>query len=117
MSSSDSSSQPPLDDDITYQNPSREPSPDSDRAVSLEYDEEGDDAPRVTAKGQGELARKIIELARQEDIPLYQDEDLVELLYSLDIQQEIPPDLYEVVAEIFAFLYRVNDDQKENRAD
>lgn len=99
-------------DEVVYGDPSREtPSPEDRKAVALEYDEDDDEAPRVTAKGEGKLADKIIELAEREDVPLYEDEDLVELLYGLDLDEQIPPSLYEVVAEVFAFLYRLNEEQ------
>lgn len=102
---------PPLEG-VTYEKPARSGDEDDpDRAVALEYDEEEDQAPKVTAKGEGEIARKILELAEREDIPLYEDEDLVELLYQLDLDQEIPTGLYEVVAEVFAFLYRLNEEE------
>ncbi len=97
-------------DEIIYGDPSRGTS-DPSKAVALGYDEEDDEAPRVKAKGEGEVAEKIIELAEREDVPLYEDKDLVELLYGLDLDEQIPPSLYEVVAEVFAFLYRLNEDQ------
>jgi flagellar biosynthesis protein len=113
-SSGDVEDELPTSDRITYRKPSPSGSEsDSDKAVSLEYDQDDDGAPVVTAKGEGQLAEKIIELAEENDIPLYEDEDLVELLYTLDLEEEIPPSLYEVVAEIFAFVYRLNEDQKE----
>ncbi|MGM0380522.1 MAG: EscU/YscU/HrcU family type III secretion system export apparatus switch protein [bacterium] len=83
-----------------------------EKAVAMQY-EESEEAPRVTAKGKGEVAEKIIELAQQNDVPLYEDPDLVNLLYKLDLEEQIPSSLYEVVAEVFAFLYRLNEEQKE----
>lgn len=101
-------------DEVVYGDPSKKSSSDRDKkAVALEYDEDDDEAPRVTAKGEGKLAEKIIQLAESEDVPLYEDEDLVELLYGLDLEEQVPPSLYEVVAEVFAFLYRLNEDQKD----
>lgn len=98
-------------DEIIYRDPSQS-KPDSEKkAVALNYDEDEDEAPRVAAKGEGRLAEKIIELAEREDVPLYEDEDLVELLYGLDLDEQIPPSLYEVVAEVFAFLYRLNQEE------
>lgn len=99
-------------DQIIYRDPSKQAGAGgSEKAVALNYDEE-DEAPRVAAKGDGALARKIIQLAEQEDIPIYQDEELVELLYGLDLDEQIPPSLYEVVAEVFAFVYRLNQDEQ-----
>jgi flagellar biosynthesis protein len=72
-------------------------------AVALHYD--GKEAPRVTAKGTGELAEKIIALAKQHGIPLHEDADLITLLAKLELGDEIPRALYLAVAEIIAFSY------------
>lgn len=102
-------------DEVVYGDPSKQSgSGEKQKAVALEYDEQNDEAPRVTAKGEGKLAEKIIELAEREDVPLYEDEDLVQLLYGLDLDEQIPPSLYEVVAEVFAFLYRLNEEESED---
>lgn len=74
-----------------------------DRTVALLYD--GENAPRVTAKGEGALAAQIFELARQHDIPLEQDPELVSLLAQIPLGDEIPESLYRVVAEVIAFAY------------
>ncbi len=84
------------------------------RAVAMSYDEKKEEAPRVRAKGAGDLADRIVELAEQHDIPLYEDPDLTELLFQLDLDQQIPVSLYEAVAEVFAFLYRLNREAKES---
>lgn len=78
------------------------------KAAALRYDPARDAAPRLVAKGRGALARRIIDIAREHNIPLYRDADLLELLLALNIEQEIPEELYQVVAEILAFLYRTN---------
>lgn len=104
-----------MNDEVTYDPPDPEedrPDPD-ERAVSLEYDEEEGDAPRVTAKGSGHLAEAIRDLAEEHNVPIYEDPDLLELLYELDLDEEIPAELYEVVAEVFAFVYRMNGEQSE----
>ena len=75
----------------------------TDIAIALQYD--GEHAPQVTAKGTGELARKIREVAREYDIPLHHDAQLVEILAQLELGEEIPETLYQVVAEIIAFVY------------
>ena len=80
----------------------------SSKAVALTYDNRQDHAPRVTAKGKGHLADKIIEVAKQHNIPLYKDKDLVQVLEALEIETEIPPELYQAVAEVLAFIYRLN---------
>ncbi len=79
------------------------------KAVALKYNKEKDMAPRITAKGTGLIAQKILELAEQEGIPITEDPDLVTALAQLDFYDEIPPELYRAVAEILAFAYRVNN--------
>jgi FlhB-like protein len=78
------------------------------RAVALKYDPHRDRAPKVTAKGARAIAERIIELARKEGVPLHEDPDLVGALMELDFHEEIPPQLYKAVAEILAFVYRLN---------
>ena len=78
-------------------------------AVSLRYDPSKYDAPRVTAKGQGAIAERIISLAKENNIPIKEDPDLVEVLSQIDINQEIPPSVYQVVAELLAFVYHLNN--------
>jgi len=77
-------------------------------AVSLKYRPKSDSAPRVTAKGKGKIAEKIIKIAKEHDIYIHEDPDLIEVLSKLDINEEIPPDLYLVVAELLAFVYSLN---------
>ena len=79
------------------------------KAVSLKYDSAKDSAPKVTAKGQGVIADKIIALAKENNIPIHDDPDLVEILSKLDLEEEIPPTVYVLVAEILAFVYRMNE--------
>ena len=85
-----------------------------DAAVALKYNEEDDDAPRVVAKGFGLTAEKIREAAEKCGIPIRQDSDLVEMLAQIDIDREIPPQLYAAVAEVLAMVYRANNDVKES---
>jgi len=75
------------------------------KAVALAYKPGADGAPRVTAKGRGKMAEKIIETAREHGIYVHDDPDLVEALSALDLREEIPEELYIVVAELLAFLY------------
>jgi len=74
------------------------------KAVALSYDAEKDIAPRVIAKGQGYVAQKILERGETEDIPVYEDASLTEELTRLDLGENIPPELYEVVAQVLAFI-------------
>lgn len=73
------------------------------QAIALEYDPE-DMAPRVVASGRGILAEKIIEKAKESDVPIHRDDKLADTLSRLDIGEMIPPELYEVVAEILVFV-------------
>jgi len=77
-------------------------------AVSLKYRPESDNAPRITAKGKGKIAEKIIKIAKDHNIYIHEDPDLIEVLSQLDINDEISPDLYFVVAELLAFVYSLN---------
>jgi flagellar biosynthesis protein len=78
------------------------------RAVALRYLPGKDKAPKVTAKGAGKLAEKIIDLAKKHGIPIQEDPALIQILAQLDFYQEIPPSIYVVVAEILAFVYSMN---------
>lgn len=83
------------------------------KAAALRYDKSKDRAPRVLASGDGELARRILELASKSQVPVFQNADLVEILARLDLMQEIPPSCYRVVAEILYFVYRMNEQYGE----
>ena len=78
------------------------------RAVALRYEQGQDEAPRVIAKGHGVIAERIIAIAEAHQILLYQDPDLVEILCTIDLGHVIPPELYKAVAEVLAFVYRMN---------
>jgi flagellar biosynthesis protein len=84
---------------------STEPDPTS-LAVALAYTED-DAAPRVVAKGRGELARAIVERAREAGVYVHESQELVALLMQVDLDEHIPPQLYLAVAELLAWLYRV----------
>jgi flagellar biosynthesis protein len=96
------------------------PTDKKNRSVALRYEQKKDPAPRVVAKGQGQLARKINEEARAHGVPVREDPMLVEALMGLELYQEIPEELYQVIAEVFAFLYRIKNragfSQQENNA-
>lgn len=78
------------------------------KAVALKYDATTDAAPRVTAKGTGAIAEKILEIAIAHGIPVKDDPDLVEVLDKIDIDAEIPPSVYVAVAELLAWVYGLN---------
>ena len=79
------------------------------KAVALVYNRSQDNAPKVLASGAGEIANKIISLAKEHDIPIKEDPDLIEILSKVEVDQEIPPNLYKAVAEIFSFLYKITN--------
>ncbi|MDH3444619.1 MAG: EscU/YscU/HrcU family type III secretion system export apparatus switch protein [Deltaproteobacteria bacterium] len=79
------------------------------QAVALRYAPTKDRAPKIAGKGQGHLAERILELARQHNIPIRQDKNLLQILSRLDLNQEVPPEVYKAVAEILAFIYRLSN--------
>jgi flagellar biosynthesis protein len=81
------------------------------QAVALRYAPKKDAAPKLVAKGRGYLADKIIELARENRVPIRHDKNLVQILSRLDLEAEIPQEVYQAVAEILAFIYRVANRQ------
>lgn len=91
-------------------------SDDTLRAVALQYD--GENAPIVTASGEGAIAEEILRIAREHNIPLREDALLAELLSDLNLGEEIPPMLYRVIAEVIAYAYLVSGkvpvNKKEN---
>ncbi|MCR2804994.1 EscU/YscU/HrcU family type III secretion system export apparatus switch protein [Paenibacillus soyae] len=83
------------------------------KAVALKYEPGDRGAPVVVAKGQGYLADRILEKAKDSGVPVQEDASLVEVLSKLDVDQEIPPELYVLVAEILSFVYRSDRRAKE----
>jgi flagellar biosynthesis protein len=81
-------------------------------AVALNYQPKKDRAPKILAKGSGKIAEKIIELAKAHGIYIHNDPDLIEVLSQLDLNDEIPPHLYVVIAELLAFIYSLNSGKK-----
>lgn len=78
------------------------------QAVALKYQSDSQTAPKVIAKGKGITAENIIGVAKDKDIPIQEDRNLIELLSQLEINETIPEELYEAVAEVFAFIYRLD---------
>lgn len=78
------------------------------KAVALRYDRDKESAPRVVASGQGLVAARIMEIARASGVPVTQDAGLLALLAQVPLGTEIPVDLYQAVAEVLAFVYRLN---------
>jgi flagellar biosynthesis protein len=83
-------------------------------AVSLKYSGGSNNAPKVTAKGQGWVADKIIAMAQEQNIPIRKDKDLIELLAKIDVGKEIPASLYKTVAELLAWVYQLNKEYPKN---
>jgi len=84
-------------------------------AAALRYDPGQESAPRVAATGRGHVAERIIELARAHGVPLREDRVLAEALAQLDLNQIIPPDMYKAVAEVLAFVYRLDTQRSHER--
>ncbi len=76
-------------------------------AAALRYDPDEGPIPKIVAQAKGELARRIVEIALENDIPIYKDEKLVEKLLELDYYSEIPPELYKAVAEVIVYVYQL----------
>ena len=85
------------------------------KAVALKYEAERDMAPRVIAKGRGHVAEHILETAQKNAIPVYKDKTLVNMLMALEIDREIPPELYKAIAEVMAYVYKM--DKAHGQAD
>lgn len=81
-------------------------------AVALQYNR-GDEAPKVIATGKGILAEKILDKAKESDVPVYEDEKLAGTLSKLEIGDVIPPELYGVVAEILVFVDKMDRIRKK----
>ena len=82
-------------------------------AVAIKYDQT-ESAPRVVAKGYGSIAERIIRTAKENDLYVHESPELVGLLMQVDLDQHIPPELYQAVAELLAWLYMLESRQGEN---
>ena len=85
------------------------------RAIALRYDRRSSEvraggAPRVTAKGRGALAERILEVAREHDVPVRSDPDLVELLSACELGDEIPIEVWSAVAELLTWLWSIRNE-------
>ncbi len=77
------------------------------KAVGLKYKKDEDKAPKIIAKGEGELAERIIKIAEENGIYIKEDKALVEILEKLNIYEEIPEELYGIIAEILLYVYEI----------
>jgi flagellar biosynthesis protein len=78
------------------------------KAVALKFDQNKDDAPKLTALGKGLVADNIVKKAKENNVPIQEDPTLVELLSQLNINETIPEELYQAVAEVFAYIYQID---------
>ncbi|MDF1874515.1 EscU/YscU/HrcU family type III secretion system export apparatus switch protein [Sulfurimonas sp. SAG-AH-194-I05] len=76
------------------------------KAAALRYDVKQENAPRLLARGEGKAAENIIKIAELHNLPIQKDEDLMELLSKVEIDKEVPDNLYKAVAEVFSFIYK-----------
>jgi len=81
------------------------------KAVALKYDSKTTNAPKLTAKGNDKTAQKIIQLAKENNIPIKEDKNLIEMLSEVELNKEVPPQMYKAIAEIFSWVY--NSSKKE----
>jgi len=87
-----------------------EPTSERRQAIALTY-QEGDDAPRVLAKGYGDVAERIVAEAKRQGVYVHDAPELVSLLMGLDLDERIPPMLYQVIAELLVWVYEISDAQ------
>ncbi|HDS29874.1 MAG TPA: hypothetical protein ENN67_02395 [Firmicutes bacterium] len=85
------------------------------RAIALGYDPSTDRAPKVLAKGLGPVAEAILSIAKKNDIHVYKDPMLARSLYILELGQEVPEEFYVAVAEVLAFIYRMDKDLRQKK--
>lgn len=78
------------------------------QAIAIKYDIDKSKAPKIIATGRGNIADKILEVAEENNIPFYEDQSLADLLSRLEIDQEVPSELYSLVAEVLAFVYQLD---------
>jgi len=78
------------------------------QAVAIQYDRETDSAPKVVAKGKGLVAEQIMAVAQSQAVPLYKNKALSNMLMAVELDREIPPALYKAVAEVLAYIYRLD---------
>jgi flagellar biosynthesis protein len=79
------------------------------KATALGYNKKEDIAPKMLSSGKGFVAQKIIEIAKEHNIPLYENAELVEILSLIEVNEYIPMEVYAIVAEIFSYIYEENE--------
>jgi flagellar biosynthesis protein len=83
------------------------------KAVALRYRKGTDKAPKVVAKGLNDIAKKILEVAEEEAVPVIEDQNAVEEFYGIDLNLEIPPEMYKIAAEVLAYVYTMDRKNKK----
>jgi flagellar biosynthesis protein len=86
------------------------------KVAALKYENEKENAPKVVAAGTGYVAQKILEVALANGITVYHDDSAATLLTKLDVGQEIPPELYQIVVDIYIHLMKVSEEKKRQFA-
>jgi len=76
------------------------------KAVAMKYQMYEDNAPKIIAKGSGEIAKKIIEKAKEFDVSIFQNPELTNMLMNVEINEEVPAELYQAVVEVFIWLHK-----------
>ena len=79
------------------------------KAVALKYKACEQNAPKIIAKGNGEIAQKIIQKAKEYDINIFQNEELTKTLMEVEVGEEIPPKMYKAVVDVFVWLYKLEE--------
>lgn len=85
-------------------------------AVALGYNAQDDQAPKVIAKGNGDIAEQIIAIAKKNNILIHKDKELTQMLSILEVNSHIPLEAYSVVAEILSYIYKANKDIKKKES-
>ena len=85
------------------------------KAVALKYKAYEDNAPKIIAKGKGEIAKKIIEKAKKYDVPMFQNEEIANMLLDVEVGEEVPAKMYNAVVEVFVWLYKLEEKAQLSR--
>lgn len=85
------------------------------KAVAIQYELQDGGAPKVIAKGSGVVAEQIIKTAQQYAVPMYKNKTLAGMLMAVELDREIPPELYQAVAEVLAYIYRMDQGMTKDR--
>jgi len=89
---------------------------DREAAVAITYDQASGEAPKVVASGYGEIAKRILELAKEEGIHVHEDDNLAQLLARVPVGTEIPEQSYQLIAELLAFVYKADHEMGQRKA-